>query len=230
MKKDQIRIEVWSDYVCPFCYLQEPVLQRIANEYQGRVTLQWRAFELRPEPVPTPDPDSEYLHAIWNRAVYPMAHMRGMKLRLPPIQPRSRRAFEAAEFARAHGRFAEMHEGLFCAFFQEGLDLGSLPVLLQVAAGAGLDPDDLRSALEKNRYASKIVQDEELAYEIGISGVPTIVLSQPGRNPQIECTLAGAQPFDILQSAVERCLNGQPSDIADHRFQALKGASPSYRY
>ena len=146
LKTAQIRIDVWSDYVCPFCYLEQPVLRRIARQYQGKVVLEWRAFELRPEPVPTLDPDCEYLHAIWNRAVYPMAHTRGMKLRLPPIQPRSRRAFEAAEFARAHGRFGEMHEALFRAFFQEGLDLGSLSVLLQVGAGIGLDTETFRPA------------------------------------------------------------------------------------
>ena len=71
LKTAQIRIDVWSDYVCPFCYLEQPVLRRIARQYQGKVVLEWRAFELRPEPVPTLDPDCEYLHAIWNRAVYP---------------------------------------------------------------------------------------------------------------------------------------------------------------
>src|SRR5947209_7064756 len=96
----QIRLDVWSDYVCPFCYLEAPILNRIAEEYRGKVLIRWRALELRPEPVPTLDPDGEYLHAIWNRAVYPMAHLRGIKLRLPPTQSRSRRAFEAAEFAR----------------------------------------------------------------------------------------------------------------------------------
>jgi DSBA-like thioredoxin domain len=55
------RIVVWSDYVCPFCYLEEPVLERI-----------------RQAPVPTLDPNGEYLHSIWNRVVYPMARERGM--------------------------------------------------------------------------------------------------------------------------------------------------------
>jgi len=208
LKTAQIRIDVWSDYVCPFCYLEQPVLRRIARQYQGKVVLEWRAFELRPEPVPTLDPDCEYLHAIWNRAVYPMAHTRGMKLRLPPIQPRSRRAFEAAEFARAHGRFADMHEALFRAFFQEGLDLGSLSVLLQVGAGVGLHTETLRRALETGQRAAKVVQDEKLAYEIGITGVPTMVLSRPGKTPEIESMLAGAQPLELVQEQVERALQG----------------------
>lgn len=103
----KVRITVWSDYVCPFCYLKEPVLERICQEYGEAVDLEWRAFELRPEPVPTLDPNGEYLHTVWNQAVYPIARQKGMTLRLPPVQPRSRRALELAEFARQQGRFAE---------------------------------------------------------------------------------------------------------------------------
>jgi len=165
--RPRIRIEIWSDYVCPFCYLEEPVINRIREELQ--VTIDWRAFELRPEPAPLLDPDGEYLHAIWNRAVYPLARMRGMRLRLPPAQSRSRRAFEVAEFARAHQRFPEVHDALFRAYFQEGLDLSSLTVLLQVGGSIGLDTALLRSALETECYAAKVLEDEKRALDIGIT-------------------------------------------------------------
>src|SRR5438045_3534579 len=86
-KERQIRLDVRSDYACPVCYLEETVLNRISAEDQDHLILEWRAFELGPEPFPSLDPDGDYLHAIWNRAVYPMAHLRGLKLRLPPVQP-----------------------------------------------------------------------------------------------------------------------------------------------
>jgi predicted DsbA family dithiol-disulfide isomerase len=47
-----VRLDVWSDYVCPFCYLEEPVLTRIIDEFGNDVKVNWQAFELRPEPVP----------------------------------------------------------------------------------------------------------------------------------------------------------------------------------
>jgi predicted DsbA family dithiol-disulfide isomerase len=103
------RISVWSDYVCPFCYLELPVLVRLQAEHAEEVEIDWRAFELRPEPAPTLDPNGDYLHRVWNQSVYPMAEQRGMVLRLPPVQPRSRKAFEAAEFAREVGRFDPMN-------------------------------------------------------------------------------------------------------------------------
>src|SRR2546423_7751388 len=95
----RVQINVWSDYVCPFCYLEKPVLERLRQEFGDAIEVHWRAFELRPEPVPTLDPAGEYLRTVWAQAVYPMAAERGLTLRLPPDQPRSRRAFESAEFA-----------------------------------------------------------------------------------------------------------------------------------
>jgi len=123
-----VRLDVWSDYVCPFCYLEEPVLTRIIDEFGNDVKVNWQAFELRPEPVLTLDPDGEYL-GVWSASVYPMASERGMNLKLPPVQPRSRRAFELTEFARDKGRFDETHHALFKAFFEEGKDVSDLGVL-----------------------------------------------------------------------------------------------------
>jgi predicted DsbA family dithiol-disulfide isomerase len=205
----RVRITVWSDYVCPFCYLEEPVLEQIREEYGERVDIHWRAFELRPEPVPTLDPDGEYLHTTWGQSVYPMAERRGMTLRLPPVQPRSRRALEAAEFAREQGRFEEMHHALFGAFFEEGRDLDELDVLLDVGGSAGLDPEGLRAALEQGRYTDAVLRDERLAQEIGIAGVPTMLVG-PAEAPLNEAEVVmGAQPYERVRVAVERALRGE---------------------
>ncbi len=113
------RITVFSYYVCPFCYLEEPDLARVRERYGDQVEVDWRAYELRPHPIPTLDPDGEYLHSVWNASVYPMSRILGMTLFLPPVQPRSRKAHEAAEYGREEGRFEEMHTALFKAFFEE---------------------------------------------------------------------------------------------------------------
>ena len=67
-----VQIDVWSDYVCPFCYLLEPTLAQIQQDAKGKVRISWQAFELRPDPVPTLDPNGNYLRDVWERAVYPM--------------------------------------------------------------------------------------------------------------------------------------------------------------
>lgn len=201
-----VHISVWSDYVCPFCYLELPVLERLRSELDG-IEVEWRAFELRPDPVPTLDPNGEYLHRVWNQSVYPMADERGMSLRLPPVQPRSRKALEATEFARAAGRFDRMHRALFEAFFIEGRDIGALDVLVDIGQSVGLDPDQLRQALEAGAHAEKVIADEELARRIGISGVPALVISAGGNG----YLLSGAQPYEAVRSALERALAAQES-------------------
>ena len=199
-----VRIDVWSDYVCPFCYLEEPVLDRIRSEYGPTVDLQWRAFELRPAPIPTLDPTGEYLRTVWNQSVYPMARQRGMTLRLPPVQPRSRRALELAEFARAKGRFDEVHRGLFKAFFEEGLDINNLETLVGIGTAAGLDGDAVRAALEQGLYRERVILDERDAANLAITAVPTIMVRQADRPLEDAEVISGAQPYEGIKAALER--------------------------
>lgn len=202
-----LRIDVWSDYVCPFCYLELPEIQRLHSQFDDQIVVVWRAFELRPEPTPALDPDAQYLHDTWNRSVYPLAEKRGMKLKLPPVQPRSRKALEAAAFAETHGRLNAMHEAIFRAFFEQGRDIGDTEVLCAIAAEVDeLDPFDLRQALDENRYTSEVQGDEQLARALGISGVPIMVLRARDAPWEEGLPLRGAVPYDMLESAVNEAL------------------------
>lgn len=204
------RITVFSDYVCPFCYLEEPDLARVKEEYGDRVEVDWRAYELRPDPIPTLDPDGDYLHRVWNASVYPMAESLGMKLRLPPVQPRSRKALEAAEFARGQGLYDEMHNALFRAFFEDGRDIGDVEVIVDVAAPVGLDLDELRTALAEDRHTEKVLADEELSRKLGVSSVPTMFVTPAGADLSEAEVITGAQPYGgRIEAAVERALAGR---------------------
>lgn len=205
-----VRIDIWSDYVCPFCYLELPPLQRLAREHPGQLEVAWRAFELRPEPKPTLDPDGEYLHTTWNRSVYPMAAERGMTLKLPPVQPRSRLAFEAAAFAGAHGRFDAMHEALFRAFFEDGRDIGQHEVLCDIAAGVGLAPAGLHAALAEGRHTAAVLDDQKLALSLGVAGVPIMVLRPAGAPWEAAVALRGAVPYASIASALAQVMTQAP--------------------
>lgn len=203
---DAVVIDVWSDYVCPFCYLELPVLERIRQTYGDEVQVRWHAFELRPDPVPTLDPDGAYLHEIWGRAVYPMAQQRGMTLRLPPVQPRSRKAMEAAEFARAAGCFERMNEALFRAFFEQGQDLASIDVLVQLGRSVGLDAVALKQALDQGLFSERVLQDQRDAQGLGISGVPMLVVRRGDQPVHQGQGLSGAQSYEAVAAAVSRAL------------------------
>lgn len=199
----RILLDIWSDYVCPFCYIELPAVTRLQEEIGPQLTVSWHAFELRPDPVPTLDPDGEYLHNTWNRSVYPMARERGMTLRLPPVQPRSRKAFEAVLHAREQGRFDAMHLALFRGFFEEGRDIGDIETLLVLGESAGLERHALRVALEEDRHTEAVIEDEMHASALGITGVPLTLVRRAGMPLAAAIPLQGAVPYEALLKTVQ---------------------------
>ncbi|MDT8880756.1 DsbA family protein [Halomonas saccharevitans] len=206
MTRPRITLDVFSDYVCPFCYLEAPELEALAERFGDELAVRWRAFELRPAPEPTLDPDGDYLHDVWARAVTPMAAERGMTLRLPRLQPRSRLAHESSAWAedQAHERpdaGAAMRTALFRGFFEESLDLADPEALARVADGLALDGAALRGALAAGDYREQVLADQRLARVLGIGGVPGLRFSLDGEHAGV---LEGAQPRRQLFLAVER--------------------------
>ncbi len=155
----------------------------------------WRAFELRPEPVPTLDPQGDYLQRVWRDSVYPLAERLGVTMKLPPVQPRSRRAHEAAHWARQRGRFDEYNAAVFRAFFERGEDISDVGVLTSLAAELGMESNRLSAALENREFEQSVLEDEREARELGVSGVPAFVANR-------RAALTGVQPAGNLKKLV----------------------------
>lgn len=209
MTRPRITLDVFSDFVCPFCYLEVPELDALDERFGDVVAIRWRAFELRPEPEPTLDPGGDYLHDTWERAVYPMAAERGMLLRLPRLQPRSRLAHEASAWARTQealrpGADIAMRSALFRGFFEESLDLADPEALVGVAQTLALDGQALGQALAQGDFRQEVRADQHTARELGIGGVPGLRFSLDGEHAGV---LEGAQPRRQLFLAVERLLD-----------------------
>jgi predicted DsbA family dithiol-disulfide isomerase len=168
-------IEVFSDFVCPFCYLAE---QPLADAVEGgEVQITWQPFELRPEPTPTLRPEGDYLQSTWQRVVYPMAERMGVPIVLPRVspQPYSRLAFEGFAYAAEHGLGQRYAERMFRTFFVEQRDIGQPEVLTDVAVELGLDADDFRAALDSGRCAEAHQQALRRARQLQITVVPTFL-------------------------------------------------------
>jgi len=163
---------------------------------ENNLTICWRAFELRPEPVPLLDPQGEYLTSAWRDHVYPLAKKMNMPLKKPSIQPRSRLAHEAAKWAGSHDRFVEYNQALFQGFFKLGLDIGDKQVLMKLAAEMGLESESLARALDSHRFTGEVLGDEEEARRIGIRAVPSFVSN--GR-----VLAAGVQTTDRLRELLK---------------------------
>jgi len=168
------RLLVWSDYVCPYCYLLEHDLDRLRKQYAEKLIIDYRAFELRPEPAPTLDPRGDYLLSAWSRSVLPMAERYGMPMQLPSMQPHSSLAFQMTEFARIQGMTLEIHMALFRAFFVDDRDIGKLSVLLEIANELGLNTEELQQHLQTGSYKGEVDRQRAEGLARHVSGVPAL--------------------------------------------------------
>ena len=186
-----LNVQVFSDYVCPYCFLAEGPLNEAVAELEGEVEVEWMPFELRPAPTPTLEPDGDYLQSGWRDSVYPMAEQMGVHIVLPKVspQPYTRLAFEGALVARDRGKADQYNHRMFTAFFQDELDIGVADVLGDCAVEIGLYKQDFREALDSGVYSKECEQQLILGRDVmGINSVPTFVLNSrigiPGMVPK----------------------------------------------
>lgn len=125
-------------------------------------------------------------------------------MRLPPIQPRSRRAHEAAKWAQTQDQFDAYNEAVFRAFFERGEDISNIDVLAQLAHDLELDELSLRTALESKQFEPLVLADEHEAAELGVQAVPAFIANR-------RFALSGVQPVAALEEMVNRARAAQKS-------------------
>ncbi|MDQ3157042.1 MAG: DsbA family protein [Actinomycetota bacterium] len=168
------KVELFVDYVCPFCFLGEGTVEELQR--QRDVEIEIRPFELRPEPVPTLKPEDDYLPRIWNASVYPMARRLGVEISLPTIspQPRSDKAFMVLQLAKEHGVADAYSAAMFRAFFQQDRNIGEDEVIIGVAESVGLDRADVIGALTSEDRRRQQREHQDFAVNaVGVSAVPS---------------------------------------------------------
>jgi len=160
------------------------------------VAIEWRPFELRPEPQPTLRPEGDYLRQAWGRSVYPLAERLGVAIRLPTVspQPHTHLAWEGFQFAQERGAGAAYNHRVLEAFFHDDLDIGDPAVLARLAGDVGLDAVAFRGALDARRYREAHQAALREACGRGLTGVPAFEIG--GR------LLVGLQPRDRLEAAI----------------------------
>lgn len=205
-----MQIDVWSDLVCPWCYLGyarlEKALASFAHRDETRVVL--RAFELDPRaPRDLDVPTDEALEKKFGigRAQVDAMHERmralgradGIDFRFERV--RTSNTFDAHQVvlvARAHGMQAPMVERLFRANFHEGVRIGDRKELARLASEVGVGAGAVEEALVDGRCASAVRDDEAAARELGVSGVPFFLAGG-------EVAVSGAQSVEVLGRMLE---------------------------
>jgi len=200
-----LKIKVYSDYVCPFCFLAEKPLEEATKGKD--VEVEWMPYELRPFPHETLKPEGEYLQSTWKQSVYPMAERMGIDIVLPKVspQPYTHLAFEGYQYAKEKGKSNEYNNRMLRAFFQEEQDIGDIYVLTKLAGEIGLDEKEYRQSLETRTYKEKHQKALEHAYnETNIKAVPTFIIG--------DTSVAGIRSKETLEQIIEDELNKQKTD------------------
>lgn len=205
-----MRVDVWSDVVCPWCYIGKRRLEEAIRLDEGEaVEVVYHSFQLAPElPADLDEPALEYLirhkgvdedraRAMQNHVTH-VASTVGLEYHMETARSANTHlAHQLIHFGAEHGSQAEIKERVFSAHFTEGRHIGSIDTLIEIAAEAGLDPEVARDALETGKYAEAVEQDRDLAARIGIQGVPFFVFEG-------KIGVSGAQSPEILIEAMRQ--------------------------
>ncbi|MCA2212763.1 DsbA family oxidoreductase [Jidongwangia harbinensis] len=197
-------IQVWSDVVCPWCYLGRARLEKALAGHDGEARVIYRAFQLDPAPVPEPVPTKTAMTAKFGgpeRAEQMFAHVaaiaaaEGLVLNFDrAIAANTFDAHRLIAWGLAHQRQREMLDALQRAHFTDGIDIGSPAALVAVAESIGLDGPAAAAYLADDGGADVVRADLAVARELGITSVPTFVID--GRY-----AVQGAQEPDTLRTA-----------------------------
>ncbi len=206
-----MKIEVWSDYVCPFCYIGKRRLEHALERFphQDQVEVVYKSFELDPNAHVHIEGDIHDLLAgkygmsreqaiASNRSVGEAAN--GVGLHYDFDRMRYTNTFDAhrvAHFAAEKGLSQAVTERLMQAYFTEGAFLGDPEEIAKLAAEAGLDKDEVLGVLNSDAYAQNVRADEEQATQLGVRGVPFFVLDG-------KFAVSGAQPDEVFDQALTR--------------------------
>ncbi len=197
-------IQVWSDVICPWCYIGKRRLENALAQWDGEATVTYRAFQLDPSPVPHPLPIKQVMAARVGgaeRAGEMLAHVtalaatEGLTLDFDhALAANTLAAHRLIAWAATQGRQSDMVDAVQRAHFTGGADIGSLPVLARTAGSIGLNAAAALAYLESEAGTSAVATDLAEARELNIASVPFFFIDGKYAVP-------GAQETTVLLSA-----------------------------
>lgn len=207
-----MRVDIWSDVVCPFCYIGKKRLEHVAAEAGIELEINWHSFELDPNaPVKHESSNTERLAKKYGRSIEQTQDMQrniaaaaaeeGILFNWE--QANSGNTFNAhriIHLAQSKGMGNVAQEAFFHAYMTEGMPIGERETVEDVASRIGLDHTEVEFVLDSEEFADFVRHDEKIAHEqLQVSGVPFFVFDQ-------RISLSGAQPREIFLQAMQQAL------------------------
>jgi len=209
-----MKIEIWSDVMCPFCYIGKRRFEHALEqfEYADRVDIEWRSFQLNPDMETDPDANiNEYLADSkgWslekakqmNQRVTDMAAEIGLEYNMDQaVVANSFNAHRLIQFAKTNNKGDEAEEALFRAYFTDGKNMDDLDTLVAIGKDIGLDGHDVRAVLEGDQFANAVKHDIQTAKGMNIRGVPFFLFDR-------KYGVSGAQETQTFLQALQQSWN-----------------------
>ena len=205
-----MRVDIWSDVVCPFCYIGKKRLEKAAQQAGIELEIHWHSYEL--------DPDAPEKHAISNterlaeKYGRSLSDMQEMQQRIAEMaaeegiefnwqQANSGNTFNAhriIHLAQSKGLGHQAQEAFFYSYMTQGLPIGERETVEDVAARIGLDAAEVEYVLDTDLFADFVRHDEQIAKEqLKVNGVPFFIFDQ-------RVALSGAQPLEVFTEVLSK--------------------------
>ena len=209
--ENQLKIQIWSDVMCPFCYIGKRKLEQALGNFESKdaVAIEWKSFQLDPTATSQPGNNTfDYLAKKYNRdrdwsvamheSVTQQAKAVGLDYHFEKlVLANSLNAHRLSHLAKKHNLGNAFEELLFKAHFTQGLDVDDKVTLTKLAIEVGLKAEEIEAVLNSDAFADEVKKDIEEAQAIGVTGVPFFVFDN-------KYAVSGAQPSETFLKTLEK--------------------------
>lgn len=231
-KENKMKIEIWSDIMCPFCYIGKRKFETALAQfpYKGKIQVEWKSFQLMPELKTQPGRSLNQFLAeekgmplerakAMNDQVVQIAKQIGLNYEFDKTIPANTfKAHQFTHFAKANGKQDEAEETLFHAYFIEGRNIDELSTLLALGKEIGLDAEALKKALENESYADAVRKDIHEAQQVDVRGVPFFVFNR-------KSAISGAQESGTFLEVLDKTFADWRKDNPENALEVISGPS-----
>jgi predicted DsbA family dithiol-disulfide isomerase len=230
--KNKMKVEIWSDIMCPFCYIGKRKFETALAKFphKDNVQLVWKSFQLAPNLKTQPDKNIhqflsehkgisiEQARAMNNQVTH-MASQVGLVYNFDKaIAANSFNVHRFIHFAKQQGKQDEAEELLFRSYFTDGKNIDDYPTLIELGTEMGLDTISLKTALENGSYADDVKADILEAQQLGVSGVPFFILNR-------KYAVSGAQESQTFFEALTKAFDEWSKRNPETELEIIEGQS-----
>jgi len=215
MEENKIKIEIWSDIACPFCYIGKKHLEEAIKQFdnQQNVEIVWKSFQLNPNIPQNTNNESlveffvrekgvtvEQAHAMFANVIK-MAKESDLELNMNNVVvANTTKAHRLSHLAKTKGSLVQnnIEESLFKAYFTEGKNINDDETLLEIGLKNKITQEELLKMLKSDEYLDKVHSDIQEASDLGVTSVPFFVFNR-------KYAVSGAQPSKTFLDVLNKC-------------------------